>query len=583
MKGKLQALLHESLATLKRKWAARPRLTPPVPARPVHLEKRDFDFMRKVDGVRRRYLFERALFGLSLIATTFLAFFALRCFIDWWLVMPWFLRFFALVAEVLFIGGAFYRYVFWPYRHPPSDEETALMIERAHPSLKTRLISTLQLMQPGVIAGNTAPSMVQALAEETETVSRETRFGTAVPLKRASKMFVRGLFITAAAVTGFLLAGDTGLALMRRALLSWEPVPRKTMVYGITGDVIIGFGDDIDLLVRTEGIIPKEGRVEIDYESGRSQEFPVSVYSDDPKVFHRLIEAVPETFEYSVYLGDGRSERYTVSTREKPVLLKVDARYQPPSYTGRAAKSISLQALDVLPGGKLMLVAHSNQELSGGTLHLAGLGKTQEMSVLTGNVEQAGGTVEIPLEGLTGISVRVKDEDGVRSTASPAYPVRIIEDQAPTVEIVFPVEIQQLVTPDADMLLSFKATDDNLIGNVSLHYSINRGQEQSFELDIGENPGAALHNRYDWPLGKMSPLLEIGDIVEYWIVAEDTNDITGPGSGSTRRYVARVVTPEEKQAELVNRVLDKFNQISGVASSQRTVNQDLGKLIDRKE
>ncbi|WP_269540511.1 DUF4175 family protein [Cerasicoccus fimbriatus] len=581
MKEKLQALYRKVSAEAKRRWEARPKLTPPAPTRPVHLENREFGFIGKIDGVRKRYLFERALYGLSLVAAVFLAFFALRCFIDWWLVMPWFLRFLALVAEILFIGGAFYKFVIWPFKHPPSDEEAALLVERANPELKSRLISTLQLNQPGALGANTAVSMVRALNEQTETMAQETKFGPAVPLKEAGKMFLRGLFITAAAVTGFVLAGDTGLALMRRALLSWEPVPRKTMIYGITGDTVIGFGDDLDIQVRTEGVIPEGGTIEIDYESGRSMEFPIMVSESDPRIFHRMLESVPESFEYTVFAGDGQSETYTVRTKDKPVLLKVEARYTPPPYTGKRTRTLSLQELDVLPGGKLELIANSNQELSGGDIHQAGLGQKVPMEVVGANDSQARGSVDIPLEGLTGVSVRVFDEAGVPSTATPAYPVRIIEDQAPTIDIVFPIEIQQLVTPDANMLLSFKATDDNRLGKVELHYSINRGDEQSFELDLGAQPGASVHNRYDWPLGELD--LSINDIIEYWVVATDTNDITGPGSSASRRFVARVVTPEEKQAELVNRVLDKFNQISGVASGQRETSQELGKIIERKE
>lgn len=580
MKEKLLALYRQALTAAKKRWDERPRLTPPAPTRPTHLTNREFGFMRKVDGVRRRYQNERALYGLSLMAAAFFAFFAFRCFIDWWLVMPWFLRFLALLAELAFLYACFYKFVYWPRKHPPSDEETALMVEKAHPSLKSRLISTLQLNQPGAFGPGTSATMVRGLNEETEAMTQETKFGLAVPLKQAGKMFLRGLFISAAAVTGFILAGDAGLALIRRAFLSWEQVPRKTMIYPVTGDAIIGFGDDIELLARVEGVIPQEGMVEIQYESGREQQFNAGPYETDPKLFFREILAVPESFEYRFLLGDGRTEWFTVTTREKPVLLDVVARYQPPEYTGLPMRPISVQELDLLPGGVLELVANSNQELSGGTIHLGGLGTEKAMEVYAGKEEVASGWVNIPQEGMTSVSVRVNDADGVPSTSTPAYPVRIIKDMPPTVEIVFPTDIQQLVTRDANLLLSFKAKDDNLLGKAELHYTVNRGDEQSFELEL-DNPGASIHNRYDWPLAELN--LEVGDIIEYWIVAEDTNDLSGPGKGESRRFVARVVTPQEKQAELVNRVLDKFNQISGVASGQREASQELGEIIERKE
>jgi hypothetical protein len=44
--------------------------------------------------------------------------------------------------------------------------------------------------------------------------------------------------------------------------------------------------------------------------------------------------------------------------------------------------------------------------------------------------------------------------------------------------------------------------------------------------------------------------------------------------------VARVVSPEEKRAELLARVLDNFTGLSKIATSQFELNQQLGEIIE---
>ena len=100
------------------------------------------------------------------------------------------------------------------------------------------------------------------------------------------------------------------------------------------------------------------------------------------------------------------------------------------------------------------------------------------------------------------------------------------------------------------------------------------------ELD-GQHP-QRLKRRHEWNIGAFNPPLPEGSKLEYWIEAEDNNDATGPGIGSSEHQFAKVVSESEKRADLLNRAGDYLGSISDLATDQANLNQKLGAIIREK-
>ena len=79
-----------------------------------------------------------------------------------------------------------------------------------------------------------------------------------------------------------------------------------------------------------------------------------------------------------------------------------------------------------------------------------------------------------------------------------------------------------------------------------------------------------------------TPLLSEGSRLEYWVEAQDNNDATGPGIGSSEHQFAKVVSENEKRADLLNRAGDYLGSINDLASDQEKLNQKLGAIIREK-
>ena len=67
--------------------------------------------------------------------------------------------------------------------------------------------------------------------------------------------------------------------------------------------------------------------------------------------------------------------------------------------------------------------------------------------------------------------------------------------------------------------------------------------------------------------------------IEYWLEAQDTNDVTGPGLATTEHYWLKVVSEDDKRADLMNQLDGFLGTLGSVAEEEERLNQHLGTLI----
>ena len=72
-------------------------------------------------------------------------------------------------------------------------------------------------------------------------------------------------------------------------------------------------------------------------------------------------------------------------------------------------------------------------------------------------------------------------------------------------------------------------------------------------------------------------------MVDYWVEARDTNNVTGPGIAIIpEHYHARVVSEEQKRADLTNRLNDTLQGLNDVRQGQEELARRLGDIIQEK-
>ncbi len=539
----------------------------------------------KLTALRRRHVSVQTVTGLALVTILSLEVFAFALFLDWWLELPRWVRFCALFAQFSFGTCLFALQVFIPWLRQPAEDELALMVERARPEFRSRLIATVQLARAGATAPNTSLSLVGALLDETRSLADSMDFRSIVPVERLKMLGTTALLVVLVSFAGTLAGGDTTSALLRRALLSSEPVPRKTRVAVPEGDRLVGVGDNVRLEAFAQGILPRNGKVEVRYRSRRAQEFSLEQNRESLGHFARTLENVQEDFTYQFTLGDGVSSAFNVRAVPRPAVATMLCEQVFPAYTGLKNVTRSLGDLSLLAGSMLNLKIAATKEVTFGELRLVGLESNVTLRLDAKNRRELTGQLRVPAKGLTGLQVQMIDADGMESRDAAVYRVDVLPDKAPVVRVTSPERKEELVTRQAVLLIGFDATDDFQIAELRLKFKlagVDGGAEKSVALDLEGAKAAKLRRRYEWRIAETMPEAREGSVFEYWLEAEDNNNVTGPGFGVSDRQLAKVVSEAEKRADLLNRASDFLGSINDLVTDQEKLNRNLGEMIRAK-
>jgi hypothetical protein len=552
---------------------------PDMPVQPSPL------LQRKINGLRRRHLAVAVLTGISMAVAVAIELLALAMFFDWWLDLPWGLRFISLLVQAGIFTFLVLRMIVRPLLRQPDDDELALMVERARPEFQGRLIAAVQLTRSSEVAAGTSAAMIDALVEETEAFAQPVDFRTIVPTDRLRRFGLLASFVLLMGLGGFIYGRAITVDLLQRVFLSNLPVPRKTRVLVPDGNKIIGRGDAVRLEAFAQGIIPAHGQVEVRYRTRRTQVYSLEQNRENRIHFGRTIDNVQESFTYTIFLNDGHSDVFTVTTVPRPTVASIECRQEFPAYTGLKPTKRILGDLSLLAGSKLKLDIVATKDLKNASLKLSGSDEELPIRLDPSQPRRLAGEFVVPLKGINGFSIQMLDTEDMESRDSAVYRIDIIPDRPPTVKITYPERKEELVTRQATMIVGIDAADDFAIARVRLRYKVDtldNGAERSIELDLeGENP-QRLRRRHEWKLGDFRPTLSEGSAIEYWIEVEDNNNATGPGITSTEHQLAKVVSEADKRADLLNRAGDTLGSISDVAADQEKLNRSLGAIIREK-
>ncbi len=557
----------------------------------------------KLAALRRRHVAVAVLTGVAMIAAVSIELGALAMFFDWWLNLPYGLRLLSLIVQLAVFAFILLKMVVHPLLRQPDNDDLALMVERSRPEFRGRLIAATQLTRSPDVAGTSA-AMVDALVEETEAHAQAVDFQKIVPLDRLRRFGMLALVVFVMGLGGFIYGRAVTVDLLKRVFLSNIPVPRKTRVVVIDGNKVVGRGDSVRLEAFAQGIIPQTGRVEVRYPSRRTQSYPLEQNRDNKIHFGRTIENVQESLTYTIFLNDGHSDTFTVTTVPRPTVATMECEQVFPAYTGLPPAKRPLGDLALLAGSTLKLNITATKDLQSAAIRLSGMDTEIPLQLDPAQPRNLTGEFVVPPKGLNGFSIFMLDTENMESRDSAVYRVDVVPDKPPTVKITYPERKEELITRHATMIIGIDALDDFAIAKVRLRYKIasdpaqlssptppatsqfvgavSRYIEDAIELDLEDANPQRVRRRLEWKIGDFRPTLSEGTAIEYWIEAEDNNNATGPGIASSEHQLAKVVSEAEKRADLLNRAGDTLGSLTDVTTDQEKLNRNLGTIIREK-
>jgi hypothetical protein len=501
---------------------------------------------------------------------------------DWWLNLPWTVRLILLLGDAAAVVFLLYHRAFLPLRGGWPLARTALQIERRIPEFRSALISAVELAQSPF---HGSPALAQELFDRvTKDVQTLDLSGRAVRTERLKKWTLWAILsVGIVGVIAISMWPCSGI-LLARVFLSPSALPTRTLVEPISREEIAVVGTEVVLSARARGVVPKAGRLEIVDEGNVRREVALSPSPGDPAVFSATISNVQKSFRYRFVLNDGTGPDFSVTAKIAPVLeqLRIVQRY--PAYTRLPETEMAPGNLTLLAGSKVRIEGVATEALQEATLSLDG---TDQVMPLKATGKEVSGEFTVPTEGLSGLTVSLRNLDGVTSRDDAHYPVELVRDQPPAVDLSSPEGNRLSVLLRTPVPVTYAARDDFGLKNVLLKYEVVRpaspaGEEPAMEtgeITLAVPSGKEEETVSTWNLAGQKPALTEGCTITYWIEATDNNEVTGPGVGSTPKKTLAILSEADKRAELLEVLAARAAEIEAVSAAQNEVNEDLDRTI----
>ena len=480
------------------------------------------------------------------------------------------------LAAILTIWSLFSLITKWK-----NDETLALEIERKNKDFDSRLISSIQFAKRQAAFPENAPmSMIHNMILETKEASKKFNFLKIVNPKALTRATL--IFFVIIITSGIWVYSekDNIPILVKRALGEQIEIPRDTTIIEEPNISKVGIGDNIQMTFKVKSKKNSElkANLNIEYNSGRNVKVSLERTEKEPDTYTGTIEDVPESFSFDAQIDDAKTKTLTVTAIERPTIKNISVTQVYPEFTKQSPTNHVPGDFTFFPGSEVTINIESSKELDSGNLKFLGMDNQMPLSVNEANKKEGVAKIKIPSQSLSGFSVSLTDSDEMDSKNNAIYKISLLTDLPPEIRITYPKRSEELVTRKATLLIKYEAIDRFGVNSINLKYKREENEIVTIPLMKEESSKKQISDSYEWNLGSLKTGLSEGDQIEYWLEASDQN-ISGLNISSSEKLSLKVVTPEEKRADLLGRTSDALGSVDEATNDQENLNKDLESII----
>ncbi len=410
-----------------------------------------------------------ALTGAAALAVLGLGFAVVGILLDRWLDIPEWVRQLQLAGFLAVAGWLGYALVVRPYRQTVNPRYVARQVEETIPDAKNALINWVDLKDRDL-----ATPIRTSVSARAANGLAEADVGTAVDSKRLIWLAgLAGVCVAALAVLFVVCKPAQFFSLLGRTFTPFTAAPianrtQLTLTEPANGDVTVTTGEPVTVAVTVDGSVPNADspdRVRLQFRhnpSGEYDEIPLEAGQSNREWSVRIPPHVLQNgVWYRVAGGDAVTPEHRVTVRSRPMFKAFQTEYVYPAYTRIPPEKGEEPRVEALRGVQVTLTAQTNRtDLKAGRM------------MIDGQPSIAGDVVGPNRDALR-FKLTLKDSGAYRlsfvtaagetSDPTPAYPIKVIADEAPLVTITIPDKPD--VTLPANGLLTVE-------GNVSDDYGV---------------------------------------------------------------------------------------------------------------
>jgi negative regulator of replication initiation len=309
----------------------------------------------------------------------------------------------------------------------------------------------------------------------------------------------------------------------------------------------------------------------------RIEALPEAVMADGMElaVYRHRFDEVQESFHYRFESADCRTEEYRITVVHRPVINRVGAQISFPRYTGMPPETLGTLAgrIYALSGSNVKLVGETSKPVTEGLIDFA---RAPDLSL---SPAPGGFTGSFYVTGDDTFTIGIVDTAGLGNEGAIRYPIVALDDMAPAVEIVSPVDGAYLPL-SMEVLLEYEAADDFGLAAVRLYY-LREGKDEEFRTSEIPLPPAGrvrdIESSFVWSLADLG--LFPGDAMLYYLEVVDNNTATGPSV--SRTVSRRLVVPSlgDLYESISDREALRREGLGHIQEESREIRRDLKNLL----
>ena len=511
--------------------------------------------------------------ALVLLGIGVLAFLFTAAVVEHWLVPGGFPVAVRVVLFMMLLSGVGYFACrrLWPLcRRAINPVYAAQTIERSSPTLKNSLINLLLFRQH---RAEISDAVYQTLEEQ--AAHRLTRVPVDAAVDRTHLIRFGYVLIAVVAITGLykvLSPKDPWIA-AERILMPWSdtvPASRVSIRDVEPGSITVARGEFIDVSVEIRGLRETDA-VLLRYTTadGQAVDKPIEMKLGDdglrfkgrlPDDFGSATKVgVAQNLHYRIEAGDARSRDYAVTVVPAPSILVDRVEYDYPEYTGFLDRQVEdLGDIRAIEGTQITIHARANGPIREAHVDFDADGRNDLKMTASGGQAHASFVLGLREDRQTpnhaSYVLRFTNTEDRPNRSPVKHPIVVDPDIAPEVAVLLPKEKAVDVRLNDTVAIEIEAADPDFgLAEVRLRGEAAGRAVFDERLLNGRHTGR-FTGRYQFRPSAHG--LKAGDVVQYWVAANDVR-APKPNTAESERRLIRIASPDPAQQPLPDRLAQR--------------------------
>lgn len=481
---------------------------------------------------------------------------------------------------LLFAAGYFFIIVLLPILKnlkPFSNfniNKIAKLVGGHYPNIKDDLLNALQLVNES--SPNYSEELIQAAFKKVYEKTENINFTDSIKFQDWNKVRVASASLLTVLIL-ILFVPFLNSAYNRLINYNQEFVePPKYVLKVEPGNVDVTKGENVLVKIISQKDIPSS--VNLFTRSAEQAAFEqINLTADSTGTFSYLLKSLNNSTDYYASAEDIKTDVFSINVMDRPIIRKLEMTITPPAYTGLSQTTqVDNGSAEVLPGTRLNYKITSTKPLS----IIEQVIPPEDKNKFTINGTEASGQIYVREK--FNYYFHLVDTANVSNINPITYSINLKEDAYPQVEILKPGENIELGL-ETVLPLTIKMEDDYGFSSLKLQYQLTTAKQQKnnepITLPITINKKEKQQEvYYAWDITPLN--LKEDDIVSYFVVAADNDNINGPKETRSKVYTIRVPSLSELFANADQKQNEAENELTQTLEEAKQLGEEFQKISD---